>query len=76
MSKLPAGISGADCVKALIRAGFEIRRQKGSHVTLRRTNPFAATTVPMHPELDRGMLRAIIKQAGLTVDEFVALLGK
>ena len=73
MSKLPV-ISGADCVKALGKVGFVVYRQRGSHVTVVREDPPAQTTIPNHKELDRGTLRAIIRQAGLTVDEFVALL--
>ncbi len=73
MSKLPV-VSGAQCVKALERAGFIIYRQRGSHLTLVRTDPQAQTTVPNHKELDRGTLRAIIRQAGLSVEEFIALL--
>ena len=73
MSKLPV-VSGAQCIKALERAGFIIYRQRGSHLTLVRVEPKAQVTVPNHKELDRGTLRAIIRQAGLNVDEFVALL--
>jgi predicted RNA binding protein YcfA (HicA-like mRNA interferase family) len=73
MSKLPV-VSGAQCVKALERAGFVVYRQRGSHITLVRADPVAQTTVPNHKELDRGTLRAIIRQASLSVDEFVALL--
>ncbi len=73
MSKLPV-ISGADCVKALIKAGFSVYRQRGSHITMVRANPPAQTTIPNHKELDRGTLRAIIRQTGLTVEEFVGLL--
>ncbi|MBN1889868.1 MAG: type II toxin-antitoxin system HicA family toxin [Thermoflexales bacterium] len=73
MSKLPS-ISGCECVKALERAGFYFKRQQGSHVILRRDNPFAQFVVPDHNELDRGTLRAILRQAGLGVDEFVELL--
>jgi predicted RNA binding protein YcfA (HicA-like mRNA interferase family) len=73
MSKLPA-ISGKECVNALLKAGFVIKRQKGSHIVLRRTTPFAQVVVPEHEELDRGTLRAIVRQAGLSVDEFVQLL--
>jgi len=39
-----------------------------------RADPKAQTTVPNHKELDRGTLRAIIRQAGMSVDEFVTLL--
>ncbi|MFH1504679.1 MAG: type II toxin-antitoxin system HicA family toxin [Candidatus Omnitrophota bacterium] len=73
MSKLPV-ISGKECVKALGRAGFCFKRQEGSHITLRRDEPFAQMVVPNHKELDRGTLRAIIRQAGLSVDEFVGLI--
>ena len=73
MSKLPV-ISGADCVKALGKIGFEVYRQRGSHIVIVRTSPPAQTTVPNHKELDRGTLRAIIRQTGLTIEEFTALL--
>jgi len=73
MSKLPA-ISGRDCLTALNRAGFYLRRQEGSHMIVRRDDPFAQVVVPDHKELDRGTLRAIIRQAGLDVEEFVRLL--
>jgi predicted RNA binding protein YcfA (HicA-like mRNA interferase family) len=73
VSKLPV-VSGADCVKALGKVGFIVYRQRGSHITMVRKTPPAQTTIPNHKELDRGMLRAIIRQAGLTVDEFIALL--
>jgi predicted RNA binding protein YcfA (HicA-like mRNA interferase family) len=73
MSGLPR-ISGRDCVKALGKAGFYFKRQEGSHIILRRDSPFTQIVVPDHKELDRGTLRAIIRQAGLSVDEFVKLL--
>lgn len=73
MSELPI-ISGMDCVKALKKLGFYSKRQEGSHVILRRDNPFTQTVVPDHKELDRGTLRAIIRQTGLSVDEFIKLL--
>jgi len=67
-------ISGAECIKALGKIGFEVYRQRGSHVVLVRKSPHTQTTIPNHKELDRGTLRAIIRQTGLTVEEFVALL--
>lgn len=72
-TKLPV-LSGRDCTKALEKAGFRVRRQHGSHIILRRDNPFAQTVVPDHVVLDRGTLRAIIRQAGMTVEDFVRLL--
>ena len=74
MSNLPR-ISGKRCVKALAAIGFIFRRQHGSHMILRRDDPFSQLTVPDHDELDRGTLRAIIRQAGLTVDEFKNLVA-
>jgi predicted RNA binding protein YcfA (HicA-like mRNA interferase family) len=50
-------------VDALMRAGFRIRRQHASHIILRRDDPFAQIVVPDHKELDRGTLRAILRQA-------------
>lgn len=73
MSKLPQ-ISGRECVKALGRAGFYIVRQRGSHVILRCDIPFTEVIVPNHRVLDKGTLRAIIRQAGLDVEEFIDLL--
>jgi predicted RNA binding protein YcfA (HicA-like mRNA interferase family) len=73
MSKLPV-ISGRECVKALEKAGFQMIRQKGSHISLVREKPFAQVVVPDHKELDRGTLRSIIRMAGLSVDEFLEFL--
>ncbi len=73
MSKLPR-ISGRRCIGGLKRAGFYEKRQEGSHIILRRDEPFAQVVVPDHKELDRGTLRAIIRQVGMSVDEFAKLL--
>jgi len=62
-------------LKALEKAGFRLRRQEGSHIILRRDDPFAQVVVPDHRELDRGTLRAILRAAGISVDEFIAFLG-
>lgn len=61
-------------MRALERAGFYRKRQTGSHVVMRRDDPFAQVVVPDHDELDRGTLRSIVRHAGFTVDEFVRLL--
>ena len=73
MSKLPI-ISGAKCIKALEKTGFRIVRQRGSHIVLFNEKLNVTVIVPNHKELDRGTLRAIIRQANLTVDEFIQLL--
>ena len=73
MSRLPV-ISGNECINTLRKAGFYFKRQKGSHVSLRRDEPFVQVVVPLHKELDRGTLRAIIRQAGLSIEGFRELL--
>ncbi|PKL85905.1 MAG: hypothetical protein CVV22_05065 [Ignavibacteriae bacterium HGW-Ignavibacteriae-1] len=73
MKGLPS-ISGLECVDALNRAGYKFVRQKGSHIIIRRDEPFSQITVPEHKTLDRGTLRAIIRQSGLSLDEFNELL--
>ncbi|MGL4883371.1 MAG: type II toxin-antitoxin system HicA family toxin [Waterburya sp.] len=73
MSKLPS-ISGRDCVKALQKIGFYKKRQEGSHIIMRRDNPFAQVVVPNHQEIAKGTLRTIIRDVNLSVDEFISLL--
>jgi predicted RNA binding protein YcfA (HicA-like mRNA interferase family) len=73
MKKLPK-ISGKECINTLSKAGFYFKRQSGSHIVLRRDDPYAQLVVPNHKELDRGTLRAIIRQADLGVNEFNELL--
>jgi predicted RNA binding protein YcfA (HicA-like mRNA interferase family) len=73
MTRLPR-ISGRELVTALEKIGFRIRRQRGSHIVLRRDQPFSQTVVPDHRELDRGTLRAILRQVELSIDELIQLL--
>jgi predicted RNA binding protein YcfA (HicA-like mRNA interferase family) len=73
MSHLPR-ISGRECIGALGKAGFYVKRQESSHIVLRRDDPFGQLVVPDHRELDRGTLRALIRMAGLSVEEFLKLL--
>jgi predicted RNA binding protein YcfA (HicA-like mRNA interferase family) len=75
MSKLPV-VSGRKCIRTLEKVGFYFKRQEGSHVTLRRDGPFSQLVIPLHRKLDRGTLRSILRQANLSVDEFVALLER
>jgi len=68
-------VSGAEAVRALRKAGYALDHQTGSHLILRQTvRPHRRLTVPNHRELAQGTLRAIIRDAGLTVDEFQSLL--
>jgi predicted RNA binding protein YcfA (HicA-like mRNA interferase family) len=74
--KLPTDLSGREVRAALERAGFVFRRQSGSHMVLRRDNPYARTIVPDHKQIRSGTLRRIVADAGFTVDQFLQLLGR
>lgn len=72
--KLPV-ISGQQAVEAFRKIGYEFDRQRGSHVLLRhRDPPYRRLSIPQHQELAKGTLRALIREAGLTVEEFIELL--
>jgi predicted RNA binding protein YcfA (HicA-like mRNA interferase family) len=71
MPRLPR-LSGREIVRALERLGFEVVRQRGSHIVLRRDS--AGCVVPDHREVKVGTLAGILKQAGVTADEFLASL--
>ena len=74
MSRLPV-VSGRDAVKAFKNIGYVLDHQTGSHLILRQSAPpHRRLTVPNHRELAKGTLRSLIREAGLTVDEFCALL--
>ena len=71
MPKLPR-IKGKDCCKALSRLGFSEVRQRGSHVVMRRGE--SGCVVPLHKELKTGTLSGILRQAGISTDEFIEVL--
>jgi len=74
VTKLPRGMSGKEVVKALQMAGFYVKRQKGSHIVLRRDSPFAQVVVPDHKSVDTGTLTNILDGAGLSTEDFIKLL--
>ena len=72
--KLPV-VSGVEAVKAFRKLGYEFDAQHGSHIILRNANPpHRRLSVPNHRELAKGTLRALIREAGLTVQEFARLV--
>ena len=73
--KLPI-ISGREAIKAFQKIGYEVVRQRGSHIRMRdRANPtHKPLTVPDHKELKLGLLRKLLRDANLTVEEFLHLL--
>jgi predicted RNA binding protein YcfA (HicA-like mRNA interferase family) len=74
MQKLPL-VSGHKAIKALTKAGFEVVGRKGSHVRLKKKTPIKTyiVIVPLHPEIKTGTLKSILRQAGLTREEFIKL---
>jgi predicted RNA binding protein YcfA (HicA-like mRNA interferase family) len=72
MSKLPV-ISGEELIKVLKKLGYEVVRQKGSHVRLKAEGK-PSLTVPCHKTLKPGLLNKILKEVGLSREEFDFLL--
>ena len=74
MSRLPV-LSGQRLCKALEKIGYHVDHQTGSHIILRNEHPpYRRLTVPNHKEIAKGTLRAIIRQAGINVEELRNLL--
>lgn len=73
MTRLPV-ISGSEAVRAFRKAGWRHDRQRGSHVILVKEGRNVTLSVPQHAELAPGTLRALIRLAAMTVEEFVDLL--
>ena len=75
MPTLPR-LSGRAVVKAFGRNGWELARQKGSHMILVKDGSWATLSVPDHREVAPGTLRSLIRASGLTVEAFLALTKK
>ncbi|MDK1010310.1 MAG: type II toxin-antitoxin system HicA family toxin [Actinomycetota bacterium] len=67
-------VSGRKAIRALERFGFTRVSQKGSHVKMRNEDGRIIVIVPLHRELARGTLASILRQAGLSGDQFIKLL--
>ena len=73
MTRLPV-VSGQEAVRAFAKIGYQVSHQTGSHIILRQeAPPHRRLSVPNHRELAKGTLRGLIRDAGLTVEEFAAL---
>ncbi|WP_297497327.1 type II toxin-antitoxin system HicA family toxin [Thermococcus sp.] len=73
MSKLPRDVSGREAIKVLKKVGYQPVKQKGPHVILEGRDG-RLIVVPLHRRLKTSLLKAIIKEAGLSVEEFTELL--
>ena len=72
MGHLPV-CSGRDAVKAFGKLGYVVDHQTGSHIIMRHPN-LRRLTIPDHRELAKGTLRSLIREAGISRDEFLGLL--
>ena len=75
MSKLPL-LTADKVVKTFEKFGWEIARQKGSHIILVQAGHIATLSVPKHREIARGTLRSLIRKADISIDEFIEALHK
>jgi len=68
-------LSAKELIKALVKLGYKIDHQTGSHIILRNSSyPFRRLAIPNHKEIAKGTLRAVIRQAGLSLEEFINLI--
>ena len=70
MPALPV-LSGRKAVRVFEKLGWEVARQRGSHIIMVKDGEMATLSVPDHKEIAKGTLRSLIRSAGLTVDAFV-----
>ena len=75
MPALPT-LSGRDVVRAFLVDGWQMARQRGSHMVLVKDGHMATLSVPDHREVAKGTLRSLIRASSLTVEQFVSLAGK
>jgi len=75
MAFLPV-LSGREVVKAFTNDGWQLERQRGSHMILIKSGSMVTLSIPDHREVAKGTLRSLIRASGLTVEKFVALARK
>jgi predicted RNA binding protein YcfA (HicA-like mRNA interferase family) len=66
----------SDVIKIFQHLGWQMVRQKGSHIIMTRPGHMATLSIPNHPEVARGTLRSLIAKAGLTIEQFLAASNK
>lgn len=73
MPALPV-LSGRKAVRAFEKLGWQVARQRGSHIIMVKDGENVTLSIPDHKEVAKAALRSLIRAAGITVDEFVRLL--
>jgi predicted RNA binding protein YcfA (HicA-like mRNA interferase family) len=71
--KLPV-ISGKEAIKAFSKVGWHVDRIAGSHAVMRKEGSAVTLSVPLHPELRKGLLRSLMKDASIDLEEFLTYL--
>ncbi len=75
MSVVPV-LKPREVIKIFKKLGWEVARQRGSHIILTKEGHIATLSVPNHPEVARGTLRSLIARAGITIEEFLEILER
>jgi len=70
MPKLPA-VSGKQAARAFERAGWVLARQAGSQMIYTKQGQDLVLSIPNHKQLDKGLLRRLVRDAGMTIEEFI-----
>ncbi len=73
MASLPV-LSGQEVVRIFERFGWNVARQRSSHIVMTKEGEIVTLSVPNHKEVARGTLRSLIRAANMTVDEFTAAI--
>lgn len=69
-------LSPSDVIKLFQRLGWQVVRQKGSHIIMTKPGHMATLSIPNHQEVARGTLRSLIAKAGLTIEQFLEASNK
>ncbi len=67
-------LKSSEVIKTFEKLGWEVSRQRGSHIIITKEGHPATLSVPNHKEVARGTLRSLISKAEITVDEFLEAL--
>jgi predicted RNA binding protein YcfA (HicA-like mRNA interferase family) len=73
MPPLPT-LGSAEVVKAFERFGWQVARQRGSHIIMTKEGHIATLSIPYRKDIAKGTLRSLIRSANLTVDDFISVL--
>ena len=75
MPEIPL-LTPKDVAKDFSKLGWEVKRQRGSHIVMTKPGSFATLSIPKHKQVARGTLRELIKSSGETFEDFIKALKK